>query len=53
MKEELNLLANARDLSPQTFERIQSLRRVVYNSDDYREGIQAFLEKRKPRFRGR
>lgn len=52
MKEELNLLANARDLSPQTFERIQALRRVVYNSADYREGIQAFLAKRKPRFTG-
>jgi methylmalonyl-CoA decarboxylase len=53
MKEELNLLANAHDLSPLTFERIQSLRRVVYNSQDYQEGIRAFLEKRLPNFSGK
>jgi methylmalonyl-CoA decarboxylase len=53
MKEELNLLANAYDLSPLMFERIQSLRRVVYNSQDYQEGIRAFLEKRPPTFTGR
>ena len=53
MKEELNLLANAYDLSPLMFERIQSLRRVVYNSQDYQEGIRAFLEKRLPTFTGR
>lgn len=53
MKEELNLLANAYDLSPLMFERIQSLRRVVYNSRDYQEGIRAFLEKRPPTFTGK
>jgi methylmalonyl-CoA decarboxylase len=53
MKEELNLLANAYDLSPIMFERIQSLRRVVYNSRDYQEGIRAFLEKRTPTFTGK
>jgi len=53
MKEQLRILAGAHTMSPQDFERIQGLRRVVYNSHDYSEGIHAFKEKRKPKFLGR
>jgi methylmalonyl-CoA decarboxylase len=53
MKEQLRILAGARPMSPQGFERVQGLRRVVYDSDDYQEGISAFKEKRKPVFTGK
>jgi methylmalonyl-CoA decarboxylase len=53
LKEELRVLGNAHPLNPEAYERIQSLRREVYDSSDYREGIRAFLEKRKPGFRGK
>ncbi len=39
-------------MSPQGFERVQGLRRVVYDSADYVEGLKAFKEKRKPVYRG-
>ena len=52
MKEEVRVLANAHPLTPEAYERIQALRREVYDSDDYQEGIRAFLEKRRPVFRG-
>jgi len=52
IKEQLRILRNAAPLSPETFERIQGLRRSVYDSEDYREGRDAFLERRKPVFTG-
>ncbi len=52
MKEELRVLANAHPMTPEAHERIQSLRREVYDSDDYQEGLRAFAEKRRPTFEG-
>ena len=50
IKEQLRLLCNSHPLSPETFERIQGLRRSAYDSADYQEGKDAFFAKRKPVF---
>ena len=52
LKEELRILSKSRPMSAETFERLQGLRRIVYDSHDYREGIRSFLEKRRPEFTG-
>lgn len=53
LKEELRILAEAHPLTPEAFERLQDLRRALYSSEDYQEGIQAFFQKRTPDFQGK
>lgn len=53
LKQQFRLLLQGQMLTSETFERIQGMRRVVYDSQDYQEGIAAFKEKRKPNFTGR
>jgi methylmalonyl-CoA decarboxylase len=52
IKEQLRMLGGAHPLAPETFERLQGLRRQVYDSADYLEGLTAFKEKRPARFPG-
>lgn len=53
IKEELRVLGEAHTMNSDEFERIQGMRRAVYDSRDYQEGMSAFMEKRKPNFLGR
>ena len=53
LKEQLRVLAEAYPLNPEGFQRIQAIRRRIYDSADYREGIRSFFERRSPQFQGR
>jgi methylmalonyl-CoA decarboxylase len=53
LKEEIHVLTQAQPLTVEIFERIQGVRRRIYDSDDYQEGIRSFFEKRKPVFLGK
>ncbi len=53
LKEQFRLLSKGHPIDAETAEEIQSIRRRVYDSEDYGEGIRAFHEKRPPRFQGK
>jgi methylmalonyl-CoA decarboxylase len=53
LKEVLRVLAEAHPLNPGSFQRIQAVRRRIYDSADYQEGIRSFFERRPPHFQGR
>lgn len=52
-KEQVTSMGSAIPLTSNEFERIEASRRVVYSSDDYREGVAAIKEKRTPVFQGK
>ena len=53
IKEQFRILTNAHPITPNAFEHIESLRRKVYCSEDYLEGIKSFKETRRPSFKGK
>ncbi len=52
LKRQFRLLLSGQVLASESFESIQGMRREVYDSADYEEGINAFKEKRPPAFKG-
>ena len=54
IKRQFRILSRASTvISAENFERINAYRARVFEGDDYREGIQSFLEKRPPQYKGK
>jgi len=52
-KQAINLLNDLAELTPQQEAGLVALRESCFESDDFREGIRAFGEKRRPQWKGR
>ena len=53
LKKEMQRLTAGPGISPDDFEEIQGIRREAYRSNDFKEGIRSFFEKRNPVFTGK
>ena len=54
IKRQFRILSRASTvISAENFERINAYRARVFEGDDYKEGIQSFLEKRPPQYKGK
>ena len=53
VKAELRSLTKGAPMSADEFEFIQSARRAAFLSDDLKEGVKAFFDKRPPVFQGK